>query len=117
MTTTKSEGAGGLTTVYVAHGMLRAMVVRGALESAGIPVILNYESLGQTLGITVDGMGQVKIMVPIEWEKEAQTLLNVEPPRGEVFYVSPDSPEEEFAQDEGASATRAANATGEEEEV
>jgi hypothetical protein len=50
-------------------------------------------------------------MVPPEWEKEAQTLLNAEPPRGEVFYVPPDSPEEEFSQDEDASATEAADTT------
>ncbi len=96
----KSEYDVSLKTVYVAHGMLRATVIRGAFESAGIPVILNYESLGQTLGVTVDGIGQVRVMVPVEWEKEAQALLNAHPPRGEVFYVSPDEAQEESSQDE-----------------
>jgi hypothetical protein len=104
--TAKSENATGLKTVYVAHGMLRAMVIRGALESAGIPVILNYESLGQTLGVTVDGIGQVQVMVPVEWEKEAQALLNAHPPRGEVFYVPADKTEEESQQDAVASAAK-----------
>lgn len=77
----------GLVTVYVAQGMLRAMVIRGALESAGIPVMLSYESLGQTLGLTVDGLGQVRVMVPAEWAKEAKELLTTQPPTGERFSV------------------------------
>ncbi len=109
--TAKNEHEVSLKTVYVAHGMLRATVVRGALESAGIPVILNYESLGQTLGVTVDGIGQVRVMVPVEWEKEAQALLNAQPPRGEVFYVSPEKTEKEGPQDESASAPDVAPAS------
>lgn len=77
----------GLVTVYVAQGMLRAMVVRGALESAGIPVMLSYEALSQTMGITVDGIGRVEVKVPTEWEEEARDLLNATPRSGEVFSV------------------------------
>ena len=44
------------------------MVVRGALESAGIPVILSYESVGPVIGLTVDGIGRVEVRVPTEWE-------------------------------------------------
>ncbi len=83
--TTKQEEYIGLATVYVAQGMLRAMVVRGALESAGIPVMLSYESVGPVLGITVDGIGSVEIKVPAEWEAEALDLLNATPRSGEVF--------------------------------
>ena len=79
-----------LVTVYVAQGMLRASVIRGALESAGIPVMLKYESVGQTLGLTVDGLGSVEIQVPEEWEQEAHDLLHAEPPSGEIFSVPPD---------------------------
>jgi hypothetical protein len=79
-----------LVTVYVAQGMLRASVIRGALESAGIPVMLKYESVGQTLGLTVDGLGSVEIRVPEEWEQEAHDLLHAEPPSGEIFSVPPD---------------------------
>ncbi len=80
----------GLATVYVAHNMLRAMVVRGALESAGIPVMLSYETLGPARELTVQGTGQVDVMVPIEWEDEATSLLNATPPSGELFSVPPD---------------------------
>ncbi len=81
----------GLRTVYVTQGMLRAMVIRGALESAGIPVMLSYETLGATLGILVDGIGRVEVKVPSEWEKEAQDLLNAQPPTGELFTLPPDA--------------------------
>ncbi len=85
-----TEKSTGLTTVYIAHGMLRAMVIRGALESAGIPVMLKYESLGPTLGITVDGLGKVEILVPVEWAEEARQLLTATPRKGEIFSVPPD---------------------------
>jgi len=71
--------------------MLRAMVIRGALESAGIPVMLSYETLGPTLGILVDGIGRVEVKVPSEWEQEARDLLNAQPPTGEVFSLPPDA--------------------------
>ncbi len=87
----------GLATVYIAHGMLRAMVIRGALESAGIPVMLKYESLGPTLGITVDGLGKVEVLVPAEWAEEARELLSATPRKGEIFSVPPDLQNDEAA--------------------
>jgi hypothetical protein len=77
--------------------MLRATVVRGALESAGIPVMLKYESIGQTLGITIDGIGKVEVLVPREWEEEARDLLNAKPPAGEIFSVPPEVREDTSA--------------------
>jgi hypothetical protein len=67
-----------LVAVYSAQGQLRAAVIRSALESAGIPVMLRYESIGSTLGLTVDGIGRVDVLVPIEWADEARDLLNTE---------------------------------------
>ncbi len=78
-----------LVTVFVTHGLLRANVVRGLLESAGIPVLLSYESVGPVIGITMDGMGRVEIRVPEEWEQEALDLLHAEPRTGEIFSVPP----------------------------
>lgn len=81
-----------LVTVYVAQGLLRANVIRGALESAGIPVILRYESVGPTIGLTVDGLGRVEVQVPEQWESEARDLLTGEPRTGEIFSVPPSDP-------------------------
>lgn len=77
----------GLVTVYVAHGMLRAMVVRGALETAGIPVMLSYEAVGSVIGLTVGSIGRVEVRVPLEWESEARDLLDAQPRSGEIYAV------------------------------
>ena len=87
----KLEHSKPAVTVYVTQGLLRAQVVRGALESAGIPVALKYESLGPTMGITVDGLGRVEVIVPAEWEQEARDLLEAEPRLGEIFSVPKDT--------------------------
>ena len=64
-----------LTTVHVAQGLLKAQVFRTKLEYAGIPVLLDYESAGPVYGITVDGLGEVRIIVPTRYADEARTLL------------------------------------------
>lgn len=62
-----------LVRVYKAAGQLEAHVVKGKLESAGIPVLLQYES--QILGITVDGLGEVRILVPEPLAERARHLI------------------------------------------
>jgi len=57
-----------LVEVYRAQGEPEAQIIKGLLESEGIPVLLKYESAGIVYGLTVDGMGQVKVMV---WERMA----------------------------------------------
>lgn len=64
-----------LTKVYTAVGLTRAHVIKAKLEEAGIPVLLSYESLGPVYGITVDGLGEVRVMVPDEHAEEARSLL------------------------------------------
>ena len=71
----KSRKRPGLTTVCISQGLLQAEVYKSKLESAGIPVILEYESLGPTLGITVDGLGEVRVLVPDALADEAKALL------------------------------------------
>lgn len=66
----------GLVTVYTASGQLQAHVFKAKLESAGIPVLLDYESAGVVLGITVDGLGEVRVMVPEDLAEEAMALLS-----------------------------------------
>jgi hypothetical protein len=64
-----------LVTVYVSQGMLSAEVVKGKLESAGIPSLLRYEAIGQIIGLTVDGLGRVEVLVPEELAADASYLL------------------------------------------
>jgi hypothetical protein len=72
----KKRGKPGLVTVYTASGQLQAQVIKTKLESAGIPALLDYESAGIVLGITVDGLGEVRVMVAENLAEEARTLLS-----------------------------------------
>jgi len=72
-----------LVTVCVAR-QLEAHVIKGRLESEGIPVLLSYESAGLVYGITVDGIGEVRVMVPESMETEARTILEASDKAGDV---------------------------------
>jgi len=63
-----------LVTVCTAKYM-EAQIIKGRLESEGIPVLLSYESAGLIYGITVDGLGEAKIMVPKALAEEAKEIL------------------------------------------
>jgi len=65
-----------VVTVCTAKYM-EAQVIKGRLESEGIPVLLSYESAGLVYGLTVDGWGEVKIMVPKALAKEAKEILGI----------------------------------------
>ena len=65
-----------LVTIRTAKYM-EAQIIKGRLESEGIPVLLRYESVGLVYGITVDGLGQVKIMVPRDLADEAKGILGI----------------------------------------
>jgi hypothetical protein len=73
--TTSDNATSGLSTVHVTWGLLRAQVVKAKLEQAGIPVLLQYESIGLVYGITVDGLGEVHVLVPNEYADEARALI------------------------------------------
>jgi hypothetical protein len=62
--------------VYTARYM-EAQIIKGRLESEGIPVLLSYESAGLVYGITIDGLGEVKVMVPKRLAEEAKEILGV----------------------------------------
>jgi hypothetical protein len=66
----------GLSVVHVAQGLPRAYVIKAKLESAGIPALLDYESAAPALGITIDGMGAVRILVPSDRADEARALID-----------------------------------------
>jgi hypothetical protein len=54
---------------------MEAQIIKGRLESEGIPVLLSYESAGLVYGLTVDGLGEVKIMVPQRLAEETKEIL------------------------------------------
>jgi hypothetical protein len=70
-----------LVTVCTARQM-EAQIIQGRLESEGIPALLSYESAGLVYGLTVNGLGEVKIMVPKRLAEEAKEILGIDVKRG-----------------------------------
>lgn len=66
-----------LITVYVASGQIEAEIVKGRLESEGIPAMLRYEAAGLIYGLTIDGLGQVEIQVPSPLAQHAREILAI----------------------------------------
>lgn len=65
-----------LVTVYTARQM-EAQILKGRLESEGIPALLSYESAGLVYGLTVNGLGEVRILVPKHLANEAKEILGI----------------------------------------
>jgi hypothetical protein len=62
-------------SVFTANGEIQAQQVRAFLESAGISSELRGESLRNTHGLTLDGLGTVEILVTDADEDRARALL------------------------------------------
>jgi hypothetical protein len=56
---------------------MEAQIIKGRLESEGIPTLLSYESASLVYGLTTNGLGEVKIMVPKHLVEEAKEILGV----------------------------------------
>jgi hypothetical protein len=63
--------------VFNAQGQTEGYIIKGKLESNGIPVRLKQEAIGKIYGLTVDGLGKVKVLVPESHKKEAEKILGV----------------------------------------
>ena len=64
-----------LVVLCTVEGELLANVMKAHLESEGIPALLKYESAGRVFGLTVNGLGEVRILVPRELEEEAKRII------------------------------------------
>lgn len=62
--------------VHTAGGMAKANIVLGRLEAEGIPARLKYEAVGAIYGITINGLGEVRILVPFEFMEKARETLS-----------------------------------------
>ncbi|MDD5723014.1 MAG: DUF2007 domain-containing protein [Syntrophales bacterium] len=60
---------------HVAAGMIDANIVAGRLETEGIPVRLQYEAVGVIYGLTIDGLGEVRLLVPAGHMEKALEVL------------------------------------------
>jgi len=61
--------------VYRAAGEAEANVVKGLLESYGIPCLLRSLASPSVHVFSVDGMGEVRVMVPESAAGEARRLV------------------------------------------
>ena len=64
--------------VSTTSGVIKARIIEGRLEAEGIPVRLQYEPIGAIYAITVDGLGEVQILVPEHWVEHARRVLEVQ---------------------------------------
>ncbi|MHB9097192.1 MAG: putative signal transducing protein [Syntrophales bacterium] len=62
--------------IATASGMMQANIIRGRLESQGIATQLRYEAAGSIYAITIDGLGEVRILVPSSDRERAKELLS-----------------------------------------
>jgi hypothetical protein len=62
--------------VHTTSGMTHANIILGRLETEGIPTRLKYEAVGAIYAITIDGLGQVDILVPEQWIEIARDILS-----------------------------------------
>ncbi len=66
-----------LEELIVVEGMVEAEIIKSKLESADIPSLLKFEAVGRLLGITMDGLGKVKILVRSEDLKRACDMISI----------------------------------------
>ena len=64
-----------LQCVFVANGEIQAQQVRAFLDAAGIATVERGETLRNTHGFTIDGLGAVEILVADADASQARALL------------------------------------------
>jgi hypothetical protein len=67
--------AGNVLVVLCRARQGEAQIVRARLEDEGIPAALSYESLGIVYGLTIDGLGEVRVLVPESYVEQARAVL------------------------------------------
>jgi hypothetical protein len=66
---------GNLKELVAVEGSMEAEIIKSKLESYEIPVLLQYEAAGRIFGITMDGLGKVRVLVPQDLLEEARKVL------------------------------------------
>jgi hypothetical protein len=64
-----------MVEVYKATNEMEAQVIRGLLESYGIPSLLKSHAAPSVHLFTIDGMGEVKVMVMKSMASRAKELI------------------------------------------
>lgn len=61
--------------IFHTQGETEGYLVKGKLENKGIPVRLSQEAFGKISGLTINGLGDVKVLVPASYKEEAKKVL------------------------------------------
>lgn len=64
--------------VWVAQNQMEAQVIKGRLESEGIPAIIRGEALGAIYGLTTGSLAQTAVLVPAPLAEKAQLILQID---------------------------------------
>jgi hypothetical protein len=67
-----------LKKLIVVEGMVESEIIKSKLASFDIPCIMQFETAGRLYGITMNGLGKVKIMVTAEDYEKAKEIISTE---------------------------------------
>jgi hypothetical protein len=70
----------GLVEVYFARNEMEAQVIKSLLEGFGIPCVFKANAAPSVHMFTMDGMAEVRVMVPAAFAEEAKELILTSPP-------------------------------------
>ncbi len=62
--------------IFKANGQQQAYIIKGRLETEGIPVIFKGEAIGKVCGLTIDGLGEIKILVPSSLKEKSLQIIS-----------------------------------------
>jgi hypothetical protein len=62
--------------VWEAANLMEAQIVKGRLESEGIPAVIRSEALGAIYGLTMGALATAVVLVPAPLADKAVDLLN-----------------------------------------
>jgi hypothetical protein len=75
-TTTGGDSVNELVVVWEAAHLMEAHVVKGRLESEGIPALIRGEALAAIYGLTTGHLAAAKVLVPAPLAEKALALLS-----------------------------------------
>jgi putative signal transducing protein len=64
-----------LIVIYKAAGEVEAELIKGKLNNAGIPAIFDHEAGGTAFGLTINGWGEFRVLVPEDRLSEARMVI------------------------------------------
>ena len=67
-----------LVSIREVEGFLEGEILKSKLESFDIPCMLKSETAKRLFGLTLNGLGKVKIVVPLKFKEQAIAILDEE---------------------------------------